>query len=64
MEPDRAEERKTVSITLPPSLIREVALYEVESGAKSRSHAVEDLIERGLAVVGSSAAPEPERVSA
>jgi metal-responsive CopG/Arc/MetJ family transcriptional regulator len=45
------EERRTVSFTLPAPLVKAVALYEVESGAKSRSHAVEDLIERGLAVV-------------
>lgn len=47
----RTEERRTVSFTLPPRLVRAVALYEVESGAKSRSHALEDLIERGLAAV-------------
>ncbi len=51
--PTRAEERETVSYTLPRRLVKAVALHAVEADLKSRSHAAEDLIARGLETVES-----------
>lgn len=56
-----ADERETVSYTLPRRLVKAVALHAIEGELKSKSHAAEDLIERGLENV---ATETKERVSA
>lgn len=53
------DERETVSYSIPRRLARAVALHAIEADLKSKSHAAEDLIERGLQTV--KAAPAPER---
>lgn len=44
----QAARRRTVSYTLPHRLIDAVALHAIKGRFLSKSHAVQDLIERGL----------------
>lgn len=53
-EDPRGDERETVSYSLPRRVIKAVARYAVESDATSKSHAAEELIERGLESVESA----------
>jgi hypothetical protein len=50
-EDPRGDERETVSYSLPRRVIKAVARYAVESDATSKSHAAEELIERGLETI-------------
>lgn len=59
------DERETVSYSIPRRLARAVALHAIEADLKSKSHAAEDLIERGLRTIQSAPVPErqPEAVA-
>ena len=51
--------RRKLSFSIPFEVVDEIDRYAERSGAKSRSAALTDLVERGLASARQAAAPAP-----